>query len=338
MTASKAEAHANIPITVGETTVDPGRIARFELPFARLPTGTQASLPVAVVNGRYAGPHVWISAAVHGDEINGIEIIRRVLRMLDPKRIHGAVIAVPIVNVLGFLNETRYLPDRRDLNRSFPGSTRGSVANRLAGLFTREVVEQCSIGVDLHTATNHRINVPQIRADLDDPATSELAAAFGAPYAIHARLRDGSLRQVATDRGIKVLLYEAGQAHRFDDDAIDTGVSGVVRVLNHLTVTKIDVPAPGPVQHVRATRWIRARRGGIATLAVTLGDRVEVGDSIGTISDSFGHRPSAIKSQLSGWVIARSLNPLIAPGDALVHVATESLPGRDEPAELRRRR
>ncbi len=255
MTASRAEGHRNVAITVGERTVAPGRTARFELPFARLPTGSDASLPVAVVNGRYAGPHVWLSGAIHGDELNGVEIIRRVLRRLEARRLHGAVLAVPIVNVFGFLSESRYLPDRRDLNRSFPGSGRGSLANRLAHLFMTEVVSQCSLGIDLHTATNHRINLPQLRANLDDPETRRLAVAFGAPFAIQARLRDGSLRQAALDQEIGVLLYEAGQAHRFDEAAIQAGVEGVLRVLNELKMTDMQVPeapsaADGSAHHV----------------------------------------------------------------------------------------
>lgn len=337
MTASKAEDHRNVPITVGEVTVRPGRTARFELPFARLPTGTEASLPVAVVNGRYSGPHVWVSAAIHGDEINGIEIIRRVLKRVDARHLHGALVAVPIVNVLGFLNESRYLPDRRDLNRSFPGSRTGSVANRLAGLFTSQILAQCSVGIDLHTATNHRINLPQIRADLDDPRTLDLARAFGAPFAIHARLRDGSLRQTATERNIGVLVYEAGQAHRFDEDAIGPGVEGVMRVLAKLEMVENADREPTPVHTVRRTTWVRARRGGIATLTVALGAEVKKGDVLAEISDSFGTRPAKIRASAAGWVIAQSLHPLVAPGDALVHLATEMGPDRDEPAERRRR-
>jgi predicted deacylase len=337
VTASRADGHRNVAIAVGDRSVAPGRVARFELPFARLPAGTEASLPVAVFNGRYAGPHVWLSAAVHGDELNGVEIIRRVLRHLDARRLRGAVLAVPIVNVFGFLNESRYLPDRRDLNRSFPGSRRGSLANRLAGLFINQVVSKCSLGIDLHTATNHRVNAPQIRADLDDPETLELARAFGAPFAIQARVRDGSLRQAATERGIRVLVYEAGQAHRFDEEAISTGVDGVMRVMRSLGMVDTDLPDPGFVHTVRRTSWVRARRGGIATLDVDLGGMVEKGDVIGSISDAFGTRPTKIRSSSSGWVIAQSLNPLISPGDALVNLATEVGPDRDEPPERRRR-
>lgn len=337
MIASGRESHANVPITIGEVTVLPGRTSRFELPFARLPTGSQAYLPVAVVNGRYAGPHLWLSGAVHGDELNGIEIIRRVLRRIEARRLHGAVLAVPIVNVFGFINGSRYLPDRRDLNRSFPGSDRGSLASRLASLFIDEIVSQCSVGIDLHTATGHRINLPQIRADLDEPETLALARAFGAPFAIHARLRDGSLRQAATEMGKRVLLYEAGQAHRFDEEAIVPGVEGVLRVLAELGMLEREVDPAGEVHTVRATSWVRARRGGVANLDVPLGTQVKAGDVLGSISDSFGIRPARIKARTDGWVIARTLHPLVAPGDALVHLATELGEG-DEPAERRRRR
>ncbi len=335
MTASRAESHRNVPITVGDVTVQPGRTSRFELPFARLPTGTEASLPVAVVNGRYAGPHVWLSAAIHGDELNGIEIIRRVLQRVEARRLYGAILAVPIVNVFGFLNESRYLPDRRDLNRSFPGSRRGSLATRLAGLFMSEVVAQCSVGIDLHTATNHRINLPQVRADLDEEDTLALARAFGAPFAIHARLRDGSLRQAANERGIRVLLYEAGQAHRFDEVAIAAGVDGVLRVLGSLGMGDWEVPPPASIQTVRRTTWVRSRRGGILNMEIDLGQEVTAGDVIGSIADSFGVRPTRIRAGVGGWVIARSLNPLVAPGDALAHLATDAGPDRDEPANRR---
>lgn len=283
---------------------------------------------MAVVNGRYAGPHIWLSGAIHGDELNGIEIIRRVLRLLDARRLRGAILAVPIVNVLGFLNGSRYLPDRRDLNRSFPGSRRGPVANRLASLFMSEVVDHCSVGIDLHTATNHRTNAAQVRGDLDDQETLALARAFGAPFAIHARFRDGSLRQAAHERGIKVLVYEAGEAHRFDEGAIALGVAGVMRVLGELGMVNggEEIPRAGPVRLARRTNWLRARRGGILTLETELGAHIEKGEVIGSISDAFGIRPTVVRSAHDGWVIARTLSPLIAPGDALVHVALETGP------------
>jgi predicted deacylase len=323
----------NEPITVGEVTVKPGRKVQIELPFAKVVTGATETLPVKVINGRSAGPNIWLSGAIHGDELNGIQIIRRVIKELDAKNLRGAVIAVPIVNPLGFITQSRYLPDRRDLNRSFPGSARGSTASRLAFLFMEQIVNHCSVGIDLHTASNHRINHPQIRADIDDPTTVKLARAFGAPFSIRARLRDGSLRQAAAERDKSVLLYEAGQAHRFDDDAIEIGVTGVMRVLRSLGMIDARLPRARPTRLIRRTRWVRARRGGIVDIQVGLGEHVVKGQPVASISDAFGMRPTQAKAAETGWVIAQSLRPLVNSGDSLVHIAAESGPDRDEPAE-----
>jgi predicted deacylase len=325
----------NPEITVGDVTVRPGRKVQIELPFARIITGATESLPVVVINGRAAGPVVWLSAAVHGDELNGMQIIREVLRRLDAKSVRGAVIAVPIVNPLGFLLQSRYLPDRRDLNRHFPGSPRGSTASRLAHLFMSEIVSHCSVGIDLHTATNHRINLPQLRADIDDAETLKLARAFGAPFTIKARARDGSLRQAATELGKKVLLYEAGQAHRFDEDAVDTGYLGVMRTLRKMGMIDARLPRVNPTTLIRRTRWIRARRGGIAELKVRLGEWVEEGQTVASISDAFGNRATRVRATHTGWIIASTVRPLVNLGEALVHIAAEVGPDIDEPAERR---
>jgi hypothetical protein len=313
----------NEPISVGEVTVPPGRKIRIELPFARLSTGSTASLPVAVINGRSTGPNMWISGAIHGDELNGVEIVRRVMHQLDAKRLRGAVIAVPIVNPLGFIHGSRYLPDRRDLNRAFPGSERGSSAARLAHLFMTEIVAQCSVGIDCHTASGHRTNAPQLRADTENSETMKLARAFGAPFTIHARVRDGSLREAASSRGITMLLYESGQANRFDESAIDAGVTGIMRSLRSLGMIDARLPRPAPTKVIRRTRWVRARRGGLVRVVPMLADRVEKGEAIAEISDAFGYRPTAVRATETGWVIGRSLNPQVNPGDALVHIAAE---------------
>ena len=269
-------ADRNSPITVGTVTVEPGRRRSLELPIARLSTGTWLNLPVEVTNGRYQGPRIWVSGAVHGDELNGVEIVRQLVRKVQPRSLAGTLIAVPIVNVFGFVNESRYLPDRRDLNRSFPGSPRGSLAARLAHLFLRTVVAHCDVGIDLHTAAGERVNVPQVRGEFDDPETRRLAEAFGAPFLIEARLRDGSLRQAATQMGKRVLVYEAGQVRRFEEHCIEVGTSGVLRTMEALGMGDWDVPAPKdrPVR-VRRTTWVRARRSGIALLDVELGEKVE---------------------------------------------------------------
>ncbi|HEY9735943.1 MAG TPA: succinylglutamate desuccinylase/aspartoacylase family protein [Trichocoleus sp.] len=310
------------PFTVGGETILPGKRLRVDVPIARLPTGTLLSLPVTVINGRRPGPKLWLSAAIHGDELNGVEIIRRAIRPLKPSSLRGTVIAVPVVNIFGLLEQSRYLPDRRDLNRSFPGSMRGSLAARLAALFMREVVSQCTYGIDLHTAAIHRINLPQVRANLDDPETYAFAKAFGAPIMLHASVRDGSLRQAAAKRHIPTLLYEAGEALRFNESAIQMGVEGINRVLHHLgMVTMPELPEPVMQLESHHTRWVRASRGGIWHREVQLGEPVKKRQRLGFVSDTFGDRLATIHSPLDGIVIGHSQNPLVHQGDALVHIA-----------------
>ncbi len=317
------------PFALGELEVRPGRRGSVELPLGRLVTGTPLSLPVLVLHGREPGPTIWINAAIHGDEINGVEIIRRVLERLDTKALRGTIIAVPIVNLHGFMTGDRYLPDRRDLNRSFPGSRRGSLAGRIAHLFMEEIVSKCSVGIDLHTGSAHRTNLPQIRADLTDPTTEALAEAFGAPVMLHAAIRDGSLRQAAGDAGAVVLLYEGGEAWRFDETAIRFGVDGTLRVLGALDMIDPVPPAGAPSKRSTGSKWVRANHSGIAQIAVELGQPVAAGQPLGRIHDSFGKRLGQIKSPLDGVVIGMNLDPLLNRGDAVVHVAGIT----DEPAE-----
>ncbi len=307
---------------LGELDVAPGRSGTGELPIARLVTGTVISLPVQVFHGRKDGHTVWLSAAVHGDEINGVEIIRRVTSGLDARTMSGTVIAVPIVNVHGFLNGDRYLPDRRDLNRSFPGSPTGSLAARIANLFMSEIVSRCDVGIDLHTGSDHRTNLPQIRADLDDPETRKLAEAFGPPLMLHAKIRDGSLRGAATEQGSTVLLYEGGEALRFDGEALSIGVAGIRRVLAALDMVDDDDDDPRPVPvESRRSYWVRARRSGIALIDCELGEVVRRGQLLGVIHDSVGRRLSQVNATQSGVIIGRVQQPLVNQGDALIHIA-----------------
>jgi predicted deacylase len=234
----------------------------------------------------------------------------------------GTLIAVPIVNVLGFMNGSRYLPDRRDLNRSFPGSARGSLASRIAHLMMTEVVDKCEVGIDLHTGSDRRTNLPQIRADLEDPRTRELASAFAAPAMLHARLRDGSLRHAARESGAKVLLYEAGEAWRMDDWAVEAGVFGVRRVLAALGMTAAveeDPPTPSAVSW--RSGWVRARGTGMLHLETRLGDVVARGDRLGGLFDSFGKRVRLVHADRAGMVVGRTEAPLVNSGDAVVHIA-----------------
>ena len=312
-------------IEIAKEVIEPGRSQYIEIPVSRLPTQTVLSLPITVVNGVQPGHKLWLSAAIHGDELNGVEIIRRVLSKLNPQQLKGTVIAVPIVNVFGFIEQSRYLPDRRDLNRSFPGSENGSLASRLANIFMREIVSKCTHGIDLHTAAIHRINLPQIRANLEDKTTYECAKAFGTEVIIHASTRDGSLRQAATKRDIPILLYEAGEALRFNQDAIAAGVDGIFRVMNHLQMidSLAELP-PKETVEVHKSKWIRASRGGIFHLGVSLGERVAKKQPIGSITDAFGQSQHTIKASVDGIVIGYTVNPLVNQGDAIVHLAMVS--------------
>ena len=317
---------------IGNVRVRAGSMKEVELPITRLVTGGDVSLPVRVVHGREPGPTVWVNAAIHGDEVMGVEVIRQAVATLSARTLRGTLVAVPVVNVLGFMTGDRYLPDRRDLNRSFPGSARGSLASRIAHLFMTEVVSKCDVGIDLHTAADRRTNLPQIRADLDDPRTRALAEAFGAPVMLHARVRDGSLRQAARDRDATVLLYEAGEALRFEEEPIAVGVEGVRRVLAALDM--IDPLPPGPEGRpvpveARGSAWVRARGTGILHLEVHLGDHVEEGQRLGGLSDTFGRRVRLVHADRAGIVIGLTRAPLVNAGDALVHIATPVKPVSD---------
>ena len=309
---------------LADVVVQPGTEQRFELPVTRLPSGATVSLPLRVLNGIADGPSVWLTAAIHGDELNGVEIIRRVLDALDPKQLTGCVVAAPIVNVFGFVEESRYLPDRRDLNRSFPGSPKGSLAAQLAHLLMTEVVSKCQYGVDLHTGARSRTNFPQVRADLSNAETLACARAFAAPVMIDARLRDGSLRAAAQGRGARVLLYEGGEASRFDRRAIRVGTAGVLRLFASLGMIAPDAAPPPPEEkpiEASESKWIRAGRGGILHLEAELGQRVARGDALGRITDVFGEHPLRVRAPADGVIVGQTTNPLVYRGDALLNLA-----------------
>jgi predicted deacylase len=309
-------------ITIAGLTVPPGTRATVEVPIAGLYTSTVMTMPVQVVNGRHPGPRLFVCAAIHGDELNGVEIIRRLLQLKGLRRMRGALVAIPIVNVYGVVTHSRYLPDRRDLNRFFPGSEHGSLTARLARLLTDEVVGRCTHGIDLHTGALHRDNLPHVRAQLDDPETARLAASFGVPVLLHSDMRDGSLRQTAAERGVPVLVYEGGEALRFNEVAIRAGIRGVVEVMRALQMLP---PRPRPVRgrpvQAHSSTWVRAEESGILRGGVRLGARVHKGERLGIIADPFGNRESAVAAPADGIVIARLNLPLVNEGDALFHLA-----------------
>jgi len=313
-------------IVIGGTVIEPGQRQRIELPAARLYTQNQMNLPVEVLNGAKDGPSLWLSAAIHGDEINGVEIIDRVLEKLDVRKLHGSLVAVPVLNVFGFIQQQRYMPDRRDLNRCFPGSANGSLASRLAHLFMNQIVANSTHGIDLHTASNHRTNLPQIRANLKHGPTRQMAEAFGAPVMIQVDAPRGSLRHAVAKKNLPVLTYEAGEPLRFNSDAINIGVKGVLRVMAALGIRKVKTPKSGsrPSIEVTKTTWVRARRSGILRLGVKMAESVVRGQVLGELHDVFGDHKARLRSPCDGLVIGHTHNPLVSQGDAIIHVAAET--------------
>lgn len=311
-------------LCIGTYSVLPGQRMKIALPVAKLYTDGEVSLPVYIMRAKLDGPTIFISAAVHGDELNGIEIVHRIINMKRFKVLRGSIIFAPMVNVHGVIHQSRYLPDRRDLNRSFPGSPKGSLAARVANIFRTEIIEKCQYGIDLHTGAIHRTNLPQIRANVEDEATAELAKAFGAPLVLHSKEIDGSLRDCAASSNTKVLVYEGGEALRFDEASIRMGTRGVIRVLRHLNmISKGRRPrrnAPEPVIAC-GSQWVRGSASGIVKHKYHLGDYVKKGDQLATISSAYGEELAVIIAPRTGVIIGKQNIPLIQEGEAMYHIA-----------------
>ncbi|MGB0989806.1 MAG: succinylglutamate desuccinylase/aspartoacylase family protein [Halarcobacter sp.] len=280
-------------------------------------------LPIRIIRGRKDGPTIFVSAAIHGDELNGIEIIRRLRKLTILKKLKGTLILIPIVNTYGVTTLSRYMPDRRDLNRSFPGSKKGSLASRIAKIFFDEIVTKCDFGIDLHTASIHKSNLPQVRTDLNNPFTYNLAKAFEAPVVLHSELRDGSLREEAQNKGIPVLLYEAGEALRFDEKSIRIGVKGIVNVLRETQMLpnttkrkKFSLPIIA-----RTSQWIRSTESGIIRTIKGLGETVKEDEVIAYVDEPLDDMSYEIKAAFDGIIIGKSEIPLIQEGDAIFHIA-----------------
>jgi uncharacterized protein len=311
-------------LKIGGVEIAPGERVDLDLPLAKSPTHTPLSMPIQVLHGKKPGPRLFVSAAIHGDELNGVEIIRRILKHKSLSRLHGTLITIPIVNVYGVIQHSRYLPDRRDLNRNFPGHEGGSLASRLANLFMREIVANSTHGIDLHTGALHRSNLPHVRANMDDEETRRLAHAFGVPLLLNSQLRDGSLREAASECGIPMLLYEAGEALRFDEVAIRAGVKGILnimRILGMLPASRQKARIPMESMVASSTTWIRAPESGIFRALAPLGSRVKRGQLLGVVASPFGDQEVTVNSPCAGIVIGRSNLPLTNEGDALFHVA-----------------
>ncbi len=309
--------------SIGGQIIAPGEHRIVHLVVAKLYDFTEVSLPVEVKRGKSPGPTLFISSTIHGDEINGIEIIRRLLTYKPLKKLCGTLITIPVVNIFGFNTLSRYLPDRRDLNRSFPGSSKGSMAAQLANLFTVEILDKCTHGIDLHTGAIHRTNLPQIRGFIGDRDTKNLAFQFGVPVIINANSRDGSLRAEAHKKNIPILLYEGGEALRHDEHVIRMGVNGIKAVMRAIGMLPSKPQPTRPETFIsEKTVWVRAPSAGILTSGKPLGAHVEAKENLGFIRDPFGKHNVPVRANVGGIVIGKTQLPLVNKGDALFHIAT----------------
>ena len=311
----------NKPFEFMGYSVRAGERKVLEIEAAKLYTHSPLSIPVEIIHGKNPGSVLMVNAAIHGDELNGVEIVRQLIEKIDTNKLKGTLIAVPIVNVFGFIHKSRYLPDRRDLNRCFPGSEKGSLASRIAHTFFTDVAQKADYIIDLHTGAIHRTNLPQIRACLENDETLRMAKAFGTPVIIDAALRDGSLRAEAEKNGIPVLTYEAGEALRFEPIAINAGILGIVRVMQELGMLRMSRKKTPESVIAKSTNWVRAENDGILRTMVTLGDRVTKNQVLAYISSPLGHVEITMTAPKDGIVIGQQTLPLVNEGDAVFHLA-----------------
>lgn len=308
---------------LADQRIKPGERRQFDLPGAKLYTHTPLSTPVEVIHGKKNGPTLLVCSAVHGNELNGVEIIRRLRTLPALNELAGTLVLVPVVNLHGFINQSRYLPDRRDLNRCFPGRKTGSLGSRIAHGFFNEIVVKCSHAIDLHTAAVNRDNLPQMRANLSTPGVEEMALGFGIPVIINSGLINKSLRAEAGEVGIPVVTYEAGEALRFSEQAIVTGVRGITNTMQQLGMLDA-MPSTASVSKpavARSSTWLRATTDGMFRPLVTLGARVNKGDALGVVSSPFSSAEDVIASSVEGIVVGMARQPLVNEGEALCHVA-----------------
>lgn len=308
-------------ITINNHKVELGEQKEIQLNIARLPTYTNIDLPVHVFRAKEDGPKLLLTGGLHGDELNGIEIVRRMIAkdQLMPQK--GSVIAIPLVNVYGFIQNVRGLPDGKDINRSFPGIKGGSLARLLAYTLMNEIVPQIDYGIDFHTGGAARSNFPQIRCTFDVEKNKELANAFGAPFAIHSSLIEKSFRKAAHKKGKHILVYEAGESTRFYEFGIQEGINGTLRLMKSLGMKEEAPKALQETEVYRKTTWVRAKYAGLFRPKILLGDKVKQRQVLGHITDPYGNEQFKFICPHEGRVIGLNYAPVVHKGDALLHLA-----------------
>lgn len=312
------------PIQFLNSSVAPGTFRTLHWSPGQYISSLDTPVPVLIAHGANPGPTLCLTAAIHGDEINGIEIVRRVLHQIDPERLNGTVIGVPIVNLDGFRRASRYLSDRRDLNRYFPGHPTGSYAARIAHSLFQQIVLKCDYLVDIHTASFYRTNLPQLRGDLKNKAALDFSRHFGGMSVLHNAGAIGTLRRAANDAGIPALTMETGGPHALQQDAIAFGVKGIKNLLHNLNMYKTLrlwlMPQPVFYQAI----WVRSRQGGIMLSKVELDEKVKVGQLLGRVVDPITNTSSDIISPTNGIILGKALDQVVSPGFATFHIGIEA--------------
>lgn len=312
------------PITLLDQEIAPGERRELRWKVGESFDGTSVTTPVVVVHGMRTGPRLCLTAAIHGDEINGIEVVRRVINEVDPNELSGTVVGIPIVNLLGFSRGSRYLPDRRDLNRFFPGTTYGSAASRIAYALFRNVVVHCDSLVDFHTGSFDRANLPQVRGDLTLPSVLEFTRGFGAAPVLHSPGARGMLRLAATDRGIPAVTFEVGAPTRLEPENIEFAVQAMNTLMHKLGMTRSFRMWAEPQATFYESKWVRVDSGGMLFSEVRLGDRVRQGQRLGKVIDPVQNVEHEVSSPFRGRVIGMALNQVVLPGFAAFHVGIET--------------
>lgn len=314
------------PLVINGTRIEAGSRRVVDIPLPSLYGSSAIGLRVHVIRGRKDGPTLCVTAAIHGDEVNGVEIVRRILGRKSYRNLCGTLIAVPIANPYGFLYQDRYLMDRRDLNRSFPGSKSGSLAARLAYTIAQELIQPAQYHIDLHSGSLHRTNLPQIRVSDEGGVVEELGRVFDSPVMLIAKERESSLRSVARSLGVHSILYEGGEAHRFDELTISVGVRGVLKVMQHLGMLagrkSVDLLAKSRSSLTHSSYWVRSPHSGVFRHIRGLGKRVKKGDVIGVVGDPTGPENHTLCAPSAGIVIGLNRLPLVHEGQALFHIAS----------------
>jgi predicted deacylase len=312
-------------VIIAGQEIQPGEFKEININIARLPSHTQIDTPIYVSRSLEDGPTLALIAGMHGDEINGMEIVRRILERGLHHVKRGTVVCMPVINVYGFLNYSRDVPDGKDVNRSFPGTRNGSLASRVAFHLMHEVIPFIDYGIDFHTGGAMRANYPQVRAVLRDAENVELANAFCAPFTIDAPFRPNSLRREASRKGKKIIVFEGGESLRFDMHAIEEGVAGTLRFMKHLNMIESAPDPKEPNRIIWTTSWVRAKHAGLFQPSILCGQLVHKGESVGTITDPFGEFKEEVKAHETAYVIGLNNGPVINAGDALMHLGLDNM-------------